>query len=74
MRPWVLVTGGTGFIGSNIVARLVEDGRYDVAVCDRLRTADSGKWRNLAKHDVADVCAPEAMFEWMELHEASSRR
>jgi ADP-L-glycero-D-manno-heptose 6-epimerase len=65
----VLVTGGAGFIGSNLVARLVEDGRWDVAVCDRLRAADSGKWRNIAKHDVADFCAPEALFEWMELHE-----
>ena len=69
MRPWILVTGGAGFIGSNIVARLAEDGRFDVAVCDRLRTADSGKWRNVAKHDVADFCAPEALFEWLELHE-----
>ena len=69
MRRWVLVTGGAGFIGSHIVARLAADERFDVAVCDRLRAADSGKWRNVAKHDVADFCAPEAMFEWLELHE-----
>ena len=43
MSRLVLVTGGAGFIGSNIVARLIADGHYDVAVCDRLREAESGK-------------------------------
>jgi ADP-L-glycero-D-manno-heptose 6-epimerase len=66
---WILVTGGAGFIGSNIAARLCEDGRWNVAVCDRLRTADLGKWRNIAKHPVADFIAPEALFEWLEQHE-----
>ena len=66
-RRLVLVTGGAGFIGSNIVARLCESGR-EVAVCDRLRDAALGKWRNLAKHPVADLVAPEAMLDWLEAH------
>jgi ADP-L-glycero-D-manno-heptose 6-epimerase len=65
-RRLVLVTGGAGFIGSNIVARLAEDRSLDIAVCDRLREADLGKWRNLAKHPIADFVAPEAMFAWLE--------
>jgi ADP-L-glycero-D-manno-heptose 6-epimerase len=64
----VLVTGGAGFIGSNIAARLVEHGRWDVAVCDRLRTAELGKWRNLAKHAIADFVAPEQLSGWLEAH------
>jgi ADP-L-glycero-D-manno-heptose 6-epimerase len=64
-KPVVLVTGGAGFIGSNIVAALAEAGGCDVVVCDRLRTADSGKWRNLSKHPVADFVAPEALFDWL---------
>jgi ADP-L-glycero-D-manno-heptose 6-epimerase len=40
-----------------------------VAVCDRLRAADSGKWRNLAKHAIADVVAPEALADWLAWHE-----
>ena len=62
----ILVTGGAGFIGSNIVARLTENPDLDVVVCDRLRDADSGKWRNLSKHPIADFIAPEALFEWLD--------
>ncbi len=64
-KDLILVTGGAGFIGSNIVAELLEAGRYEVAVCDRLRSAESGKWRNLAHHDICDFVAPDAMFDWI---------
>ncbi|HUO22751.1 MAG TPA: ADP-glyceromanno-heptose 6-epimerase [Caulobacteraceae bacterium] len=63
--PLVLVTGGAGFIGSNIVASLAEEGRYSVAVCDRLRQTAAGKWRNIAKHAVDDVVAPEQLWDWL---------
>jgi len=67
-RRIVFVTGGAGFIGSNIVARLSEDRSLEVVVCDRLREAELGKWRNIAKHPIADFVAPEAMFDWLEAH------
>ena len=67
-RRIVFVTGGAGFIGSNIVARLCEDRSLEVVVCDRLRDAELGKWRNIAKHPIADFVAPEAMFDWLEAH------
>jgi ADP-L-glycero-D-manno-heptose 6-epimerase len=68
MRPRsiILVTGGAGFIGSNIVARLCARGDYAVAVCDRLREAELGKWRNIAKHPIADFVAPEMLFDWLD--------
>jgi ADP-L-glycero-D-manno-heptose 6-epimerase len=65
-RRIAFVTGGAGFIGSNIVARLTEDRSLDVVVCDRLREAELGKWRNIAKHPIGDFVAPEHMFEWLE--------
>jgi ADP-L-glycero-D-manno-heptose 6-epimerase len=61
----ILVTGGAGFIGSNLVATLCERG-HAVAVCDRLHSND--KWRNLAKSDVADIVMPESLPEWLDRH------
>jgi len=58
----LLVTGGAGFIGSNLVAALSARGR-DVVVCDRLGSGD--KWRNLAHHDVEDVIPPEELPEFL---------
>ena len=43
----LLVTGGAGFIGSNLVASLNEAGRTDIVVNDVL--GDAGKWRNSAR-------------------------
>lgn len=65
-RRLILVTGGAGFIGSNIIAELADDDDLDIAVCDRLREAALGKWRNLAKHRVADFVAPEDLPAWLE--------
>ena len=65
-RRIVFVTGGAGFIGSNIVAKLAEDRDLDVVVCDRLREAELGKWRNIAKHPIGDFVAPDDMFDWLE--------
>ena len=59
----ILVTGGAGFIGSNIVAALRERGDA-VVVCDRLRTGE--KWRNIAKRQLDDVVEPESLLPWFE--------
>ena len=60
-----LVTGGAGFIGSNIVASLNEAGSTDIAVSDVLGR-DDAKWRNLAKHQVADMVPPVELMPWLE--------
>jgi ADP-L-glycero-D-manno-heptose 6-epimerase len=60
----LLVTGGAGFIGSNVVAALNDAGRADVAVCDLL--GDSGKWRNLAKRQLADFVPPSQLVGWLQ--------
>jgi ADP-L-glycero-D-manno-heptose 6-epimerase len=60
----LLVTGGAGFIGSNVVAALNDAGRTDVAVCDVL--GQDGKWRNLAKRRVADIVPPAELMDWLK--------
>ena len=67
-RRMIVVTGGAGFIGSNIVARLCAADRYDVVVCDRMEEAALAKWRNLAKHPIADFWQPEELFQQLERH------
>jgi ADP-L-glycero-D-manno-heptose 6-epimerase len=59
----LLVTGGAGFIGSNVVAALNEAGRSDVVVCDWL--GHDGKWHNLAKRQLADFVPPEQLSAWL---------
>jgi ADP-L-glycero-D-manno-heptose 6-epimerase len=57
-----LVTGGAGFIGSNVVAALSER-NHEVVVCDWLR--DDERWRNLAKHEISEIIEPETVLEWL---------
>lgn len=64
----ILVTGGAGFIGSNIAGRLSARGDCDVAVCDWFGSADDLKWKNLAAYDIADFVAPAALSGWLDTH------
>jgi ADP-L-glycero-D-manno-heptose 6-epimerase len=60
----LLVTGGAGFIGSNVVAALNDAGRADVVVSDLL--GSDGKWRNLAKRQIADFVPPAELMSWLD--------
>jgi ADP-L-glycero-D-manno-heptose 6-epimerase len=57
-----VVTGGAGFIGSNLVARLSDLGE-EVVVCDWMGKDD--RWRNLAKHEVVSIVPPETLGRWL---------
>ncbi|MBI3516745.1 MAG: ADP-glyceromanno-heptose 6-epimerase [Proteobacteria bacterium] len=60
----IVVTGGAGFIGSNLIAALNERGQHEVVAVDRLGSGD--KWRNLAKRELAGLVAPGELFQLLD--------
>jgi ADP-L-glycero-D-manno-heptose 6-epimerase len=60
----LLVTGGAGFIGSNVIASLNEAGRSDIVVNDQFGSDE--KWRNLGKRRLADVVRPSELARWLD--------
>src|ERR1700729_4199553 len=43
-RTRILVTGGAGFVGTNLVRHLATQNAFDVAVLDNLSVGLSGDW------------------------------
>jgi ADP-L-glycero-D-manno-heptose 6-epimerase len=58
----IVITGGAGFIGSNLAAALIERGER-IAICDHLGQGE--KWRNIAKLEVEDVVPPEEITAFL---------
>jgi ADP-L-glycero-D-manno-heptose 6-epimerase len=59
----IIVTGGAGFIGSNLVKELEARGHRDIVVCDSL--GDDDKWKNIAKRELADIIPPDALHDFL---------
>jgi ADP-L-glycero-D-manno-heptose 6-epimerase len=59
----IIVTGGAGFIGSNVLAELEARGEEALVCCDWL--GSEGKWRNIAKRRLADVVKPEDLDDFI---------
>jgi len=58
-----VITGGAGFIGSNIAATLEAKGAGPLVIVDRLRHGD--KWRNIAKRHLHDIVDPDNLSEYL---------
>lgn len=57
----IIVTGGAGFIGSNIIKALNARGIDDILLVDNLR--NGRKMHNIADLDIADYMSRESFFE-----------
>ena len=62
----IVVTGGAGFIGANLVAALNARGRDDIIVVDDL--TDGHKFRNLADLNIADYFDKDEFESWLREH------
>jgi ADP-L-glycero-D-manno-heptose 6-epimerase len=62
----IVITGGAGFIGSNLAAALEERGARDLVICDRLGCDD--KWRNLAKREIMMLVPPDEILSFLAAH------
>ncbi len=60
----IVVTGGAGFIGSNLLAGLEAGGQHEIVVCDRLGEDD--KWRNIARREIAGIVRPEELAGFLK--------
>ena len=59
-----LITGGLGFIGSNLAAGLEARADGEIVVCDRQEKGD--KWRNLDKRNISRIVPPEEIFAFLD--------
>ncbi len=62
----IIITGGAGFLGSNLAAGLHEKGHNNIVICDTLGSDD--KWRNIAKREIRDIVRPENLMRYLDLH------
>ena len=60
----ILVTGGAGFIGSNLLAGLEEFRTGPIIVCD-YKTA-GGNCRNIEKRKISDFIEPHELFSFLK--------
>jgi ADP-L-glycero-D-manno-heptose 6-epimerase len=60
----LVITGGAGFIGSNLAAALEARHADDIAICDTLGNGD--KWRNIAKRSLSAIVPIDGLFDFLD--------
>lgn len=60
----IVVTGGSGFIGSGVVRHLNDQGIRNIVVVDELGSTE--KWRNLVGKLIVDIIPKNDFFRWLQ--------
>ncbi|RMD81463.1 MAG: ADP-glyceromanno-heptose 6-epimerase, partial [Lentisphaerae bacterium] len=60
----IIVTGGAGFIGSNIVQALNQRSQHEIIIVDSLGTDE--KWKNLHGLEVEDILQPQTFIDLVQ--------
>lgn len=60
----IIVTGGAGFIGSNLLSALELKTASPLYVCDYLGSGN--KWKNILKRQIADIIRPSELFSFLD--------
>ncbi|GAQ95216.1 ADP-L-glycero-D-manno-heptose 6-epimerase [Thermodesulfovibrio aggregans] len=68
---YIIVTGGAGFIGSNVVKRLNELGEDRIFIVDNLNTSE--KWKNLVDLTFEDYIHKDEFIEKIDEFKISTR-
>ena len=63
-EPLIIITGGSGFIGSGLVRHLNDSGIDNLILVDDLGSSD--KWKNLTGKSFVDLLHKDQLFEWLE--------
>lgn len=66
----IIVTGGAGFIGSNFVKKLNDEGIRDIIIADSLGKQEglAGKWRTLLGKQYREVISKDAIIPFISHH------
>ncbi len=62
----LVITGGAGFIGSNLLARLEQETQESLIAIDVLGKDE--KWKNLRQRNLADLILPTETFSFLNSH------
>lgn len=62
--PLIVVTGGAGFIGSNVIRHLNNQGLSNIIIVDELGTSE--KWKNLLGKKFVDIIDKNVFFDWLK--------
>lgn len=60
----IVITGGAGFLGSNLAHHLTASGKYRIIIVDTL--GSGGQWQNLVRVPADEIVTPSNFFYWLE--------